>query len=131
MMFLRKPKHNTPIKTSECLLDNHTCTNDAVQEKNPAITQKIIPNDEALFIANKIELVPAEDNNPDRDIVQEVASINQQIHGQPPAYKKTKYWHQQSSGIQDSGRVDQFGQITEHLTRIEEKLDGIEKILKS
>ena len=64
-----------------------------------------------------------------RDIIKEMEHINQQIRDQP-AYQKTIYWHQQASGIKDADQTDQFRQIMECLSRIEEKLDSMETMLK-
>lgn len=72
--------------------------------------------------------------NPDnmqqnRDILKEMASINQQARDQN-AYKKTINWHQQSADAQVPGQTEQFGQIVQQLERIEEKLDSLVKMLK-
>ena len=65
----------------------------------------------------------------DRDIIKEVESLNQQMRDQH-VYQKTKYWHQQSSEINGFDQSEQLREITERLTRIEEKLDGIDKKLQ-
>ena len=64
-----------------------------------------------------------------RDIIKEMEHINQQIRDQP-AYQKTIYWHQQASGIKDADQADQFRQIMECLSRLEEKLDCVVTMLK-
>ncbi|MGI6175173.1 MAG: hypothetical protein ACOYJC_03200 [Christensenellales bacterium] len=73
--------------------------------------------------------------NPDntqqnRDIIKEVASINQQTRDQY-AYKKTIDWHQQSADTQVPSQADQLEQIIQRLDRIEEKLDSFGKISHS
>ena len=65
-----------------------------------------------------------------RDIIKEVASINQ-LARDKYSYKKTIDWHQQSVDTQALDQADQLGQIIQHLDRIEEKLDSLEKMLKS
>lgn len=64
-----------------------------------------------------------------RDIIKEVEIINQQMRDQR-AYQKTKLWHQQSAEDKDFDQANQLIEITERLTRIEEKLDDIAKMLK-
>lgn len=64
-----------------------------------------------------------------RDIIKEVASINQKARDQH-AYQKTTNWHQPSSDTQVLGQTDQLEQIIQRLDRIEEKLDGLGKMLK-
>lgn len=61
-----------------------------------------------------------------RDIIKEMASINQQARDQN-AYKKTTNWHQQSADAQVPGQADQLRQIIQQLERIEEKLDSLGK----
>lgn len=73
-------------------------------------------------------------HNPDdmqqsRDILKEIANINQQAREQN-AYQKTINWHQQSADAQVPGQAGQFEKIIERLDRIEEKLDSLVKMLK-
>ena len=70
-----------------------------------------------------------DDMQQNRDIIKEVASINQQARDQQ-AYKKTTNWHQLSTDMQVLGQTEQLGQIIQRLDRIEEKLDSLEKVLK-
>lgn len=65
-----------------------------------------------------------DDTQPKRDILKEVASINQQARDQR-AYMKTTAWHQQSAETQVLGLADQLGQIIQRLDKIEEKLDNL------
>ena len=84
---------------------------------------------------NHTDEIVASGDSPDgmrqnRDIIKEVASINQQARDKY-SYKKTIDWHQQSVDTQALDQADQLGQIIQHLDRIEEKLDSLEKMLKS
>lgn len=67
-----------------------------------------------------------DDMHQNRDIIKEVASINQQARD---AYKKTINWHQQSADAQVPGQASQLEKIIQRLDRIEEKLDSLGEIL--
>ena len=64
-----------------------------------------------------------------RDILKEMAAINQQAQD-PKAYRKTISWHQQYSDGQALSQTGQIEQVIQCLNRIEEKLDGIANMLK-
>ena len=65
-----------------------------------------------------------------RDILKELASINQQSRDQN-VYKKTTTWQQQPGGTQVSDQTDPLEQIIRRLDRIEETLDRLGKMLKA
>jgi hypothetical protein len=67
------------------------------------------------------------DINQNRDIIKEVANINQQAQN---AYQKTTNWHQQPADAQVPGQADQLKQIIQRIDRIEEKIDNLGKMLK-
>ena len=70
-----------------------------------------------------------DDMHQNRDILKEIASINQQARDQN-AYKKTTNWHQQSADAQVPGQAGQLEKIIQRLDQIEEKLDSLVKTLK-
>lgn len=93
------------------------------------------------MISFKIDILKKEakehmDNshNPDdiqqnRNILKEIASINQQARDQN-AYKKTTNWNQQSADAQVPGQAGQLEQIIQRLNQIDEKLDSLGKMIK-
>lgn len=106
-----------------------------------AVTGSVLPEQPARVIVDNrtdtdhAEKIAAANAGPggrqhNRDIIKEVASINQQARDQY-AYRKTTNWHQQSASTQIAGQADQPGQIIQRLNRIEEKLDALGKMLKS
>lgn len=100
-----------------------------------------VPSEESASIIgdnrtdiNHMDEIVVSNDNPDgiqqnRDILKEIASINQLARDQH-AYKKTTNWHQQSADPQVPGQADQLRQIIQHLEKIEEKIDNLAEMLK-
>jgi rubredoxin len=90
------------------------------------------PLEEVEIKTNVIEtLNTGERHRANTDAIKELRNINQQMaDSKYSVYKKSTYWHQQTSGTPDSNMIDMLIQVSERLGKIEAKLDSIENTLK-